>query len=111
MGRPTRGRRRGKLGRIRRWLIVLAIGAMGLLYYRPVQAYLDTKHTLAARTAEVGQLAARKESLQRQLELTQKGVNLVQAARRLGLVRPGERLFIVKNIATWRQARAAHRPR
>lgn len=82
---------------------------MGLLYYRPVQAYLDTKHTLAARSAEVRQLAARKQSLQHQLELTQKGVDLVQAARRLGLVKPGERLFIVQNIAKWRQAHAAHR--
>jgi len=32
-----------------------------------------------------------------------KGDQLIREARRLGLVKPGERLFIVRGIAAWRK--------
>ena len=76
---------------------------LALLYYRPVKSYLETKHTLAERKTEVAVLAARNEVLRQRLELTESGATLVRAARRLGLVKPGERLFIVKGIPEWRR--------
>jgi cell division protein FtsB len=84
---------------------------MGLLYYRPVHAYVETRHSLAERTAEVRTLAATKRTLEQRLVLTQSDATLVRAARQLGLVRPGERLFIVKDIAQWLRAHAARRSR
>jgi cell division protein FtsB len=98
--RPTRFRRRIRA----RWLGVACLIVIGLLYYRPVHSYLHARRDLAARTAEVSQLTAQKRALQEQLASTTNGATLVQAARRIGLVRPGERLFIVKDIVAWRRA-------
>jgi cell division protein FtsB len=86
-----------------RWVALGAICLLALLYYRPVRAYIGTKQELAARKAEVRTLAARKALLEKRLQLTDSGATLVRSARRLGLVKPGEHLFIVKGIADWRR--------
>jgi cell division protein FtsB len=106
--RSGRARRRsgGRLGRL------LALGCvilLALLYYRPVGSYLETRDALAQRRAEVGTLADRKQRLEEKLVQTRSGATLVRAARRLGLVKPGERLFIVRGIPEWRHAHARHR--
>ena len=93
------------------WLLVAAVGVLALLYYRPVQAYVHTHRTLAARSAEVRALEAKKQALERRLTLSRSAQSLVGAARRLGLVVPGERLFIVKDIAQWRRAHGTQRGR
>jgi cell division protein FtsB len=104
-------RRRIRFGGLRRWLIVGAVCLVALLYYRPVRSYLDTRRAVAARQAEVRQLQAEHDALQRRVELTQSGANLLRAARRLSLVKPGERLFIVKGIPQWRREHGRrHRP-
>jgi cell division protein FtsB len=79
---------------------------LALLYYRPVRAYLETKRTLQARTVEVSVLSARKRDLEKRLSEIRSGATLVRGARRLGLVKPGERLFIVRGIPAWRRAHA-----
>ena len=76
-----------------------------LLYYRPVHSYLQTKDALARRNAEVQRLQAEKDSLDARLAVVASGATLVRRARRIGLVKPGERLFIVKGIAAWRKTR------
>ena len=88
-------------------LLALGIAVLlGLLYYRPVKAYMDTQHTLQARSAEVQELSARKRQLEDRLAEIQSGRTLVRGARRVGLVKPGERLFIVRGIPAWRHANA-----
>jgi cell division protein FtsB len=98
-------RRRKHLGR---WLAVGAILLVGLLYARPVRSYLGTKHELAQRAADVKALKAEKRDLQHRLAEASSPEALQQEARRLGLVHPGERLFIVKGISAW--LRSATRP-
>jgi cell division protein FtsB len=106
-------RRRGRLpfGGVRLWLLAGGIGVLALLYYRPVRAYLHTHRTLAERSAEVRALEEKKQTLERRLALSRSEQSLVRAARRLGLVEPGERLFIVEDIAQWRHAQSAGRGR
>jgi hypothetical protein len=87
-------------------LLVAGVCAVGLLYYRPVRAYLDAHRALADRSAEVHSLEAKKQTLERQLALSTSEESLIRAARRLGLVQRGERLFIVKDIAHWRRTHA-----
>ena len=87
----------------------MAVGVavlLGLLYYRPVQAYVDRHRALKARTVEVRTLTARKHQLESRLAEIESGSTLVRGARRLGLVKPGERLFIVRGIPEWRHANA-----
>jgi cell division protein FtsB len=91
---------------------LLAIGALCLvafLYYRPLRAYVDAKRTMQVRTAEVQALAAQKRVLERRLARTGTRDALIRQARQLSLVKPGERLYIVKGIAGWRHQRLAAR--
>ena len=102
------GRRHGRR-RIARWIALGVAILLALLYYRPLSAYVDTRHTLRVRTAEVQALSTRKHQLEDRLAEIRSGGTLVRGARRLGLVQPGERLFIVRGIPEWRRANAKSR--
>ena len=91
-----------------RWLAVGALVLVGLLYYRPVRAYLERSDTVAARQAQVDALAAKRARLARQLRYASSEEAVAREARRIGHVKPGERLFIVKGIPAWL---AQHRER
>jgi hypothetical protein len=79
--------------RSRRWrlVVVAAVVLMAFFYYRPLKAYFDTRHALQAQ----------KRRLQHRLAVSTSPDELELEARRLALVKPGERLFIVKGIAAW----------
>jgi cell division protein FtsB len=80
---------------------------MGFLYYRPLTNYLETRTQLASRRTEVAELRADRARLERRLARTTSLVVLAREARRIGYIKPGERLFIVKGLPAWRQAHAA----
>jgi cell division protein FtsB len=85
---------------------LLALGGLVLvafLYWKPATTYLHTKQQLDVRQAEVRSLRAERMQLEKRLAQAGTTDQLVREARRLGLVKPGERLFIVKNIAAWRK--------
>jgi hypothetical protein len=90
-----------------RWIAILGIVLIGFLYYKPLRSYLGTRADLARRSADVRALRTQKRAQQRRVELVDSGQELLRQARRLGLVKPGERLFIVKGTAAWRRAQAA----
>jgi cell division protein FtsB len=89
---------------VRRWLGIGAICLVALLYYRPVRSYFETRHTLVHREADVRALRAERRALERKLANAATDSALVREARRLGYVKPGERLFIVKGLEAWRHA-------
>jgi cell division protein FtsB len=85
---------------------LLALGGLLLvafLYWKPAHAYLSTKQRLDARQADVRVLRAEKARLEKRLAQAGTKAQLVREARRLGLVKPGERLFIVRGIPAWRK--------
>lgn len=85
---------------------LLALGGVLLvafLYWKPAHTYLRTKSTLDARQADVRALRAEKTRLEKRLAQAGTKQQLVREARRLGLVKPGERLFIVRGIPAWRK--------
>jgi cell division protein FtsB len=75
------------------------------LYYQPLSSYFDTRADLAAQRAEVEALRSAKTQLERRLAVSTTIAATRREARRIGYVRPGERLFIVKGIPAWREAR------
>jgi cell division protein FtsB len=85
-------------------LAVLLIGMIGYAYYHPLRSWFETRSELQSRRAEVRQLAAQRHELQQRLHASGTLGNLAREARRLGYVRPGEHLFIVKGIKAWQQA-------
>ena len=94
-----------------RWVGLAAIVLVGLLYVHPLRSYLQAKHDLARRTADVQALKAEKRDLQHRLAESSTGQALTEQARRLGLVRPGEKLYIVKGISAWVHEQDYDRPR
>jgi hypothetical protein len=93
--------RRAPRRRALRLVVLTAVALVAFLYYRPLRAYLDTRHALSGRRAEVHRLQAQKRALERRLTVSTSPATLELEARRLALVKPGERLFIVKGIAAW----------
>jgi predicted signal transduction protein with EAL and GGDEF domain len=97
---------------VRRYVAVAALVLVALLYYRPVKAWVDARGQLSQRSAVVQRLQAERARLQQRVGSSTSLATLSREARALGYVRPGERLFIVRNINAWRRRnRAAARRR
>lgn len=92
------------LGRLRSTRL-LALGALALvavLYWKPIHSYEHTSAVLGRREAEVSRLEAQQRQLKARIATVGTGQELIREARRLGFVKPGEQLFIVRGIAAWR---------
>ncbi len=89
-----------------RWLALGTLAVVALLYYRPLKSYVETRSALENRATEVRSLRAERDALARRLADSDTPEALARRARRLGLVKPGERLFIVKGIDEWRRRHA-----
>lgn len=76
---------------------------MAFLYYRPIASYLETRSERETRMAQVVVLRAEKQRLERRLARTTSDAALAREARRIGYVKPGERLFIVKGVSAWQR--------
>jgi cell division protein FtsB len=96
--------RRRRRVQLRRAALILGVVLVGYLYYHPLRAYLDTKRELAGRQGEVDVLRAQNARLERQLKAAGTPEALAREARmQLSLVKPGEKLYIVKGIEAWRR--------
>jgi cell division protein FtsB len=62
---------------------------------------------VAQRNAEVQQLQRQHRQLQRLVAASTSDAELAREARRLGLVKPGEQLFIVRGIKRWLNTHAS----
>jgi cell division protein FtsB len=93
-----------------RALRLLALGVVvfaGVLYYQPLTSYFQRRDALAQRSKEVAVLRAQKRELERRFDASQSPEALAREARRLGLIKEGEHLFIVKGIDAWKRAHGA----
>lgn len=108
---PARKKRRRRLGgpTTRRWFALGALVLVGLLYYRPLHDYFDARSQRAAQLAAVRKLQREQAVLEQRLSHASSDAALAAEARTLGYVRPGEHLFIVKDIPQWRRRQHASR--
>jgi cell division protein FtsB len=98
----AKARRRPSRSRLLlRWGAVAAACVVALAYYKPARTYLHARDTVSTRAAEVRTLRQQHQRLQRLVAASSSDAELAREARRLGLVKPGERLFIVKGIKRW----------
>lgn len=98
-------RRRPSLSRLAlRWLGLAVVLVIALGYVQPLRAYLDARDEVALRQADIAVLDGERQRLERRLEFTGTDAFIEREARRLGLVRPGERLFIVKGVESAKKA-------
>lgn len=90
-----------------RLLVLGVVVLVAFLYYRPLTSYVQTRGEVQRRQDEVASLQAEKARLEQKLAQSNGVAALRREARRIGYVRPGERLFIVKGIPEWKRAHAA----
>ncbi len=105
-GRRTRQQRGGRR-RLRLLWAVAIVGVSVYLYYRPIASYLETRNDLATSRADVETLRLVKAELELRLVNSTSVDSIEREARRIGYVKPGERLFVVKGIPAWRKARSS----
>ena len=90
------------------WAVAI-LGVAVYLYYRPLASYLETRSDVTARRAEVETLRIARAQLELRLVNSTSIEATEREARRIGYVKPGEQLFVVKGVPAWRQARSASR--
>lgn len=112
-GRTTKRGRSGGRGaraatiRARRLRLVWIAGLLAIsvyLYYRPLASYFETRADLAEGRTQVEELRAAKQRLEQRLAFSTSLDATRREARRIGYVRPGEQLFVVKGIPDWRRS-------
>ncbi len=103
----SRRKTRRVLGR--RWFAVAVLVLVGLLYYRPLHDYFASRAQRAERLAEVVKLERQQAALERKLRAASSPAVLASEERLLGYIRPGEHLFLVKDIPQWRRRQNASR--
>ena len=107
-GRRKRGGARAiaRPGRLRVLIAAALLAVAAYLYYQPLSSYFDTKSDLAQARAEVEALRDSKRELDQRLAFSTSEEATRREARRIGYIRPGEQLYIVKGIPDWRRAHA-----
>jgi hypothetical protein len=86
-----------------RLLALAGLVAIGFLYWNPLRAYQHADAELRSREAQVNALSAQARVLEERIRSVGSGPGFVREARRLGFVKPGEQLFIVRGIGDWRR--------
>lgn len=87
-----------------RILGIVVISAVALAYVQPVRSYLNAREDLAQHREARAALLRQQSALHHRLELAGTDDFVIREARRMGLVIPGERLFIVKGVEKWKAA-------
>ncbi len=99
--RPTvvaGGGQRIRWDRVGRMAILVVFVVVALLYVKPLASFWSARGEAATRRAEVEQLRKENRELRVKREALRNGAALEIEARRLGMVRPGERPFVVEGL-------------
>ena len=83
-----------------RWLGAAILVAIALSYIHPLTSYRHARQEVADREASIAALERDNAELTKELLDAGKSEYVVREARRLGLVREGEHLFIVKGVGS-----------
>lgn len=96
-GRPVRAGaiRWDRLGRSALRLVFIGVA---LLYVHPLLSILSTRQDAQKRHGEVVRLAGEKRELQQRITALRGDKALEREARRLGMVRRGERAYVITGL-------------
>jgi cell division protein FtsB len=78
-----------------RWLAVVVLAAIAVAYVHPIRSYMDARGEVDRRKTDIAALEREQERLEARIGVAETDEFVAREARKLGLVRPGERLFIV----------------
>lgn len=97
--RRSAGGGRGSIrwDRVGRIALLATLGIILLLYLSPAKHWVEQSGTASAQRTELNQLNAEHQRLTRRVHSLSDPAALEQEARRLGMVRQGERSYVIKN--------------
>jgi len=84
--------------RIARWALVAVFAVIVLLYIGPTKAFVAAHGEAAEKREQVAKLRARNAELRIQKRHLQSPNALERRARELGMVRAGERAYVVEGL-------------
>ncbi|MDQ6750134.1 MAG: septum formation initiator family protein [Actinomycetota bacterium] len=96
--RPAMGGGRVRWDRIGRVALLLVLGLILLLYVGPARSFVSTWRDAKEKRADVHRLTAENRRLQARRRALEDPRTLEAEARKLGMVRPGERAFVVQGL-------------
>jgi len=94
----TGGGQRIRWDRVGRLAILVVFVGVALLYVGPVSSFWSARGEAAHRRAQVEQQRKENATLRIRRDALRNGAALEVEARRLGMIRPGERPFVVENL-------------
>jgi cell division protein FtsB len=84
--------------RVTRWALLLVLAGVLALYVEPAINLWSTVNESEARQAEVDRLERANAELRERRKSLRSPATLEREARRLGMVRPGERAYVIENL-------------
>lgn len=83
--------------RLARIGLLLMLGGILLLYVSPAKHWFEQSGTAKSQTEELQSLQAENQRLAKKVRTLENPDTLEQEARRLGMVKVGERSFVIEN--------------
>ena len=83
--------------RVGRIALLAMLGVILLLYLSPTKHWIEQSGTRSAQRTELKQLSAENATLERKVRALRDPGTLEREARRLGMVRRGERSYVIEN--------------
>ena len=96
--RPGRGAGAIRWDRVGRLALLAVLGIALLLYISPVKHWLEQSRTAAEHRADLRDLERENARMKARLRALREPGAVEREARRLGMVRSGERPFVVENL-------------
>jgi cell division protein FtsB len=94
------GGQRIRWDRLGRTALLLVLVGMAALYIGPLASFWAARGQASTKRAEVQQLRRENHALRARREALSSSGALEAEARRRGMVRPGERAFVVEHLPT-----------
>jgi cell division protein FtsB len=94
MAAPTRIR----WDRLGRWALVFVLALIVYLYVGPARTWVSTWQEARSKREEVEALRAQNERLRARRDDLRRASSLEREARRLGMVKAGERMYVVEGL-------------
>ena len=93
------GRRAGRIrwDRVSRIALLAMLGVILLLYVSPAKHWLEQSRTRSAQHRDLARLKAENAGLKRKVRALRAPGSLEREARRLGMIKRGERSYVIEN--------------
>jgi cell division protein FtsB len=95
---PPRRRSGIRWDRVGRFALLTTLMAILLLYISPAKHWIQQSRTAGAQQEELSELTDENRELKRKVRALRDPGALEREARRLGMVRQGERAYVIENL-------------